>query len=62
VDAEDAEILIQNHISTAGYSQAWVDAVTASNCKGLQVHIAVDTGMNRIGFKDNESLKKPLIS
>jgi alanine racemase len=58
VDAADTEILIRNHISTAGYSKAWVDQVTAGACKGLQVHLAVDTGMNRIGFKDNESLKK----
>ena len=58
VDASEAEILIENHISTAGYSKAWVDAVTANNCTGLQVHLAVDTGMNRIGFKDNASLRE----
>lgn len=58
VDAEDTPILIANKISTAGYSKAWVEAVIAQNCKGLQVHLAVDTGMNRIGFKDNETLKE----
>lgn len=57
VDAEDTEILIQNHISTAGYSKEWVDQVTSGICEGLQVHLAVDTGMNRIGFKDNASLQ-----
>lgn len=58
VEAEDVSILIQNHISTAAYSKAWVDAVTKMDCQGLLVHLAVDTGMNRIGFKDIDSLKK----
>ncbi|NLH64421.1 MAG: alanine racemase [Erysipelotrichaceae bacterium] len=58
VDAQDALILIQHHISTAAYSKEWVDAVTAENCQDLQVHLAVDTGMNRIGFKDIPSLQK----
>lgn len=58
VDGADTKTLIQNAISTAAYSQAWVDEVTALGCKGLQVHLAVDTGMNRIGFKVNTALQK----
>ncbi len=57
-DAQDVSVLVKNHISTAGYSMAWVKEVIQHDCKGLQVHLAVDTGMNRLGFKDNASLKE----
>jgi alanine racemase len=55
---QDINVLIQNNISTAAYSLAWVEAVSKESCRGLKVHLAVDTGMNRIGFKDHKTLKK----
>ena len=56
--ADDIPTLIENNISTAGYSAQWAEAAAARGCAGLKVHMKVDTGMNRIGFKDNESLKQ----
>lgn len=50
-DVEDIDVLVQNRISTAGFSPEWVKSVTEHGCKGLSVHLKVDTGMNRIGFK-----------
>ena len=55
---EDIPALIDNHISTAAISLEWVNKVTQSNCKGLMIHLAVDTGMNRLGFKDLATLKE----
>ena len=55
---EDIPALIDNHISTAAISLEWVNKVTQSNCKGLTIHLAVDTGMNRLGFKDLATLKE----
>lgn len=55
---EDIPVLIDNHISTAAISLEWVNKVTQSNCKGLMIHLAVDTGMNRLGFKDLATLKE----
>ena len=60
VNPADVRTLIENHISTAAYSMEWVKLVTAEDCRGLSVHMAVDTGMNRIGFKKKEELKEAL--
>ncbi len=57
-NADDANVLIANHIATVCFSMEWAEGIAKKNCKGLLVHLGVDTGMNRIGFKDNESLKK----
>lgn len=58
VDAADVNVLIKYQISTAGYSMEWVKEVIQKDCKGLLVHLAIDSGMNRIGFKDFESLQE----
>lgn len=60
VDPADVPQLIVRHISTAAYSMEWVKMVTAKGCRGLSVHLAVDTGMNRIGFRDIDEMKTAL--
>ncbi len=57
-DPEDVPLLVENSISTAAYSPEWAEAVVKKNCRGLKVHMKVDTGMSRIGFRTNESLKE----
>ncbi len=60
VDPQYAPIMIENNISTAAYSKEWVNAVIKQECKGLKVHLALDTGMNRIGFKNEDDLENAL--
>ena len=57
-DPVDTAVMIENNISVPAYSPEWAQAVCLNNPKGLKVHMKVDTGMNRIGFKNNEDLKK----
>lgn len=54
---EDLDTIIANNISTTAFSMEWVNKAIARGCKNLQIHLAVDTGMNRLGFKDIASLK-----
>jgi alanine racemase len=49
--------MIEHDISVPAYCSEWVDAVLANHPAGLKVHMKVDTGMNRIGFKNNDDLK-----
>lgn len=56
-DPIDCHILIEKNISTAAFSMQWVDEIVKQNPIGLKVHIKVDTGMNRIGFKSLADLK-----
>ena len=57
-DPADVQIMIENNISVPAYCPEWAEAVVRNNPAGLKVHMKVDTGMNRIGFKDNGELKK----
>lgn len=57
---EECNVLIKHNIATAAYSMEWVKRVVKSECSGLHVHLKVDTGMNRIGFKDLNELKEAL--
>lgn len=57
VDAKNIPDLIQNNISTAAYSPEFVKEAAAQDCTGLKIHLAVDTGMNRIGFKNIPDLQ-----
>lgn len=57
-DAKDADVLIEKGISCAAYSMDWVKSEIEHGCKGLSVHLKVDTGMSRIGFKDLDELNK----
>ena len=58
--SEDVEMLIKENISVAAYSLEWLNSLKEVKPKGLKVHIKVDTGMNRIGLKDKEVIKKAL--
>ena len=56
VDPKDIPIASAYNIAVAAISAAWVNQVCRLHCKGLKVHLAYDTGMNRIGFKDLATL------
>lgn len=60
VDPANTADLIRADVATAAYSEEWVEKVISGDCRGLKVHLAVDTGMNRIGFKETASLQKAL--
>ncbi|MBQ9047223.1 MAG: alanine racemase [Solobacterium sp.] len=55
--AEDCNKLKDNNITATAYSADWVDAFCAQDCAGLKVHLKVDTGMNRIGFRTVDELR-----
>ncbi len=55
-NASDIPIIIENKISIAGYSIDWVNEAIQYDLSGLLVHLACDTGMNRIGFKTKQTL------
>lgn len=57
-DAEGIPAMIENNISAAAYSMDWVKQTIQKECRGLKVHMKVDTGMNRIGFRDINELKE----
>ena len=59
-DPDDVEDLKKADAATAAYSSAWVDEVLKHDARGLKVHLAVDTGMNRIGFKDLDEMRAAL--
>ena len=56
VDPSEISVLIERNIATAAISTKWAKEVTAQNCKGLKVHLAYDTGMNRLGCSTLEEL------
>lgn len=61
-DPKNAEILRQNHITQTVFSLDYAKALSA-NLKGeLCVHLKVDTGMNRLGFRADENGSKEAIS
>jgi alanine racemase len=58
VPEECAESLVQNHIEVTVFNQdtAQVLSQAASNCDGeARVHLKIDTGMGRLGFKPDSS-------
>lgn len=57
---DDIPLLIENNIAAAAYSLKWAKDAAAKGCRGLKVQMKVDTGMNRIGFRDNAELKEAL--
>ena len=59
-DAEDIPELIKQNISVPAYSLNWVKRTVNCSCKGLKVHLKVDTGMNRIGFHSIPELKEAI--
>lgn len=59
-DPDDCATMIENNISACAYSMDWVNRLSGNFCRGLKVHLKVDTGMNRIGFRTKEELKQAL--
>ena len=55
-EANDIPVLIKYGISCTAYSTEWVHDAAKQNCKGLHVHLKVDTGMSRIGFRTIDEL------
>ena len=55
-EANDIPVLIKYRISCTAYSTEWVHDAAKQNCKGLHVHLKVDTGMSRIGFRTIDEL------
>lgn len=56
-DPHNVKVLIENNISATAYSLSWANSVIQEDCVGLKVHLKVETGMNRIGFRNLEELK-----
>ncbi len=54
---EDVPVLIENNITQAMFSHEYAHAVSENvpNGKKLKVHIKLDTGMNRIGYKPDDT-------
>ena len=57
-DPQDTKEMKDAGISACAYSMQWIKEVLKHDPAGLKVHLKVDTGMNRIGFKDIEELKE----
>jgi len=60
-DPKNAEILRQNHITQTVFSLAYAKALSAHLKGKLSVHLKVDTGMNRLGFRADENGAKEAI-
>lgn len=56
VSPSDVSVLIHYGIACAAFSTSWVKEIMQYDVKDLLVHLVVDTGMNRIGFKNNQEL------
>ena len=56
-DTVDLPQLTIKQVAVPAYSMQWVKNAVEVGCKGLRVHIKVDTGMNRIGFKDSTEIR-----
>ncbi len=59
-NAEDAGLMVKEQISAPAYSMNWVEQIIRQDCRGLKVHIKVDTGMNRIGFHTVEEIRQAM--
>lgn len=59
-DAEDIEALAGADTAVPAYSMNWVRRIIQEHCEGLPVHIKVDTGMNRIGFRSVEEVREAI--
>lgn len=57
VDPIHLGMCVQHGITVTAVSEHWVKMAMQQQCEGLKVHLKVDTGMNRIGFKGLDELK-----
>lgn len=53
---EDVPLLIEQRISVTAFSEQWVEDICSTHCQNLKIHLKVETGMNRIGFQNQEDL------
>lgn len=60
VDTEQYKELIDHNISCAIPNLKWAMQLSSYDLTGLKLHLKVDTGMNRIGFKDVMEAKQAL--
>ncbi len=56
VDPIHLGLCVQENITVTAVSKRWVKMALQQQCSGLKVHLKVDTGMNRIGFKSLDEL------
>ena len=59
-DADDLDDMRKNNVSVPAYSLNWVRKAVEAGCEGLKVHLKIDTGMNRIGFRTIEEAQEAL--
>lgn len=50
-DPKDAQLMQEENITVAAYSPEYVSSLAEYGCAGLKVHLAIDSGMTRIGFR-----------
>ena len=61
VDPLHLSLCQRENITVTAVSLRWVQNAVQQECSGLKVHMKVDTGMNRLGFKELDDLKQGLI-
>ncbi|MEG0077551.1 alanine racemase [Anaerorhabdus sp.] len=54
VDPKDIDLCIEHNISTTVVSLDWLKEIVKREVSGLSVHLKIDTGMNRIGIKEED--------
>lgn len=62
VPTSAVSLAIKHHIILTVASQEWLDRLKDTDVAGLRVHLKIDSGMGRIGFRDssqvNEAIQK----
>lgn len=56
IDLEDLDIAIKNNIAITIADLTYLEYLIKKITKNIKVHIKLDTGMNRLGFKDKNKL------
>ena len=58
---QDVKIAIKHHITLTLFSLEYIDAIIQHvQDDQLEVHLKIDTGMNRLGFKDDKEIAQAL--
>lgn len=61
IPVDDVEVAVKNHISLCVFSLDYLSHLIKNIDHGvLKIHLKVDTGMNRLGFKNKEEFEKAL--
>ncbi len=58
VNTEYIEIAANNNIDISIHDYEWFEKAKGYSGKPINVHLMLDTGMNRLGFKDEKKLKE----